>query len=179
MEAKILEEIKDNFGANDEEKHKVLGMEEVKKLVYLHGALCEALRLFPPVPIERKQAVKSDTLPSGHHVNPNTNILLFTYAMGRFEEIWGKDCLEFKPEIWISEKGGIVYVPSYKFISFNAGPRTCLGKDLSFVQMKMVTSAILRNYRVQVVEGHLVTLSHSIVLLMKYGLKVRITKREA
>ncbi|MED6220903.1 hypothetical protein PIB30_049227, partial [Stylosanthes scabra] len=171
VEAKILEEIEENFGIADREKCEILGMEEVKKLIYLHGALCEGLRLFPPVPIERKKPLKCDTLPSGHHVNPNTTILLFTYAMGRFEEIWGKDCLEFKPERWISEKGEIIYVSSYKFISFNAGPRTCLGKDLSFLQMKMVASTILRNYCIQVVENHSTMPAHSIVLLMKHGLK--------
>ncbi|TKY50475.1 Alkane hydroxylase MAH1 [Spatholobus suberectus] len=175
VEAKILEEIKDNSKGND---GGVLGMEEVKKLVYLHGALCEALRLFPPVPIERKQVIKADTLPSGHRVDPNTMILFSLYAMGRFEEIWGKDCLEFKPERWVSERGEVVYAPSYKFISFNAGPRICLGKDLAFLQMKIVAATILRNYRFQVVEGHLATPSHSIILLMKNGLKVRITKRE-
>ncbi|XP_057760800.1 alkane hydroxylase MAH1-like [Arachis stenosperma] len=178
VEAKILEEIEKVFGADVGKKREILGMEDVKKLVYLHGALCEGLRLFPPVPIERKQSLKRDTLPSGHCVNPNSIILLFTYAMGRFEEIWGKDCLEFKPERWISEKGETIHVPSYKFISFNAGPRTCLGKDLSFFQMKMVASTILRNYRIQVVENHPTIPAHSIVLLMKHGLKVMITKRQ-
>ncbi|MED6183968.1 hypothetical protein PIB30_042838 [Stylosanthes scabra] len=179
VEAKILEEIKKNFGANnDDMKHKILSIEEVKKLVYLHGAFCESLRLFPPIPFESKQAINGDVLPSGHHVRPNTTILLSLFSMGRFEEIWGKDCLEFKPERWISEKGGIIHVPSYKFISFNAGPRTCLGKDLSFIQLKMVAAAILCNYCIQVVEGHEAIPSLSIVLLMKGGLKVRITKRE-
>ncbi|MED6183966.1 hypothetical protein PIB30_042836, partial [Stylosanthes scabra] len=180
VESKILEEIKENFGANNDYdmKHNVLSIEEVKKLVYLHGALCESLRLFPPIPFESKQAINYDKLPSGHDVSPNTTILLSLYSMGRFEEIWGKDCLEFKPERWISEKGGIIHVPSYKFISFNAGPRTCLGKDLSFMQMKMVVAAILSNYCIQVVEGHEAIPSLSIVLLMKGGLKVRITKRE-
>ncbi|TKY50478.1 Alkane hydroxylase MAH1 [Spatholobus suberectus] len=178
VEAKILEEIKEKFGTNQKSSLGVLRVEEVKKLVYLHGAICEALRLFPPIPFERKQAIKADMLPSGHRVNPSTMILFFLYAMGRFEEIWGKDCLEFKPERWISQKGGIVYVPSYKFIAFNAGPRTCLGKDLSFFQIKMVAAAILRNYRVQLVEGYVATPSLSIVLLMKDGLKVKITKRE-
>ncbi|KAI4323414.1 hypothetical protein L6164_023022 [Bauhinia variegata] len=110
-------------------------------------------------------------------MSPKEMILISLYAMGRSEEIWGKDCLEFKPERWISEKGSIAYVPSYKFISFNAGPRTCLGKDLSFIQVKMVVSAILWNYRIHVVEGHPISPSISIVLPMKYGLKVRITKR--
>ncbi|KAK7381437.1 hypothetical protein VNO78_34125 [Psophocarpus tetragonolobus] len=179
VEAKILEEIKQQFGG-EEEGNKLghIGIKEAKKLVYLHGAICEALRLYPPIPFESKQAIKADMLPSGHRVHASTKIFLFLYAMGRFEETWGKDCLEFKPERWISEKGGLVYVPSYKFIAFNAGPRTCLGKDLSFFQMKIVAVAILRNYRVQVVEGYVATPSPSIVLLMKDGLKVRITERE-
>ncbi|MED6151693.1 hypothetical protein PIB30_084822 [Stylosanthes scabra] len=154
-------------------------MAEVKKLVYLHGALCETLRLFPPIPLERKQPIKADILPSGHLVDSSTNIIFFFYAMGKSEEIWGKDCLEFKPERWISEKGEIVHIPSYKFISFNAGSRTCLGKDMSFIQMKMVTSAILRYYCVEMMEDHpQVIPSLSITLLMKNGLKVKITRRE-
>ncbi|KAK7316475.1 hypothetical protein VNO77_35533 [Canavalia gladiata] len=177
VEAKILEEIKHNFGGK-EHKVGVLSVEALKKMVYLHGAICEALRLYPPVPFELKQAIDADKLPSGHSVNPNTKILFSFYAMGRSEEIWGKDCLEFKPERWISERGGIVYVPSYKFIAFNSGPRTCLGKDLSFIQLKMVATAILQNYCVHVVEGHVATPSLSIILLMKDGLKVRITRRE-
>ncbi|CAJ1946607.1 unnamed protein product [Sphenostylis stenocarpa] len=177
VEAKILQEINEMFG-NNEKTPGVLNVEEVKKLVYLHGAICEALRLFPPIPFERKQALEADVLPSGHAVNPSTIILFCLYSMGRFEEIWGEDCMEFKPERWISHKGGNVYVPSYKFIAFNAGPRICLGKDSSFIQIKMVATAILQKYRVQVVEGHDASPNLSIVLLMKNGLKVRITKRE-
>ncbi|CAI8585115.1 unnamed protein product [Vicia faba] len=176
VEAKILEEIKENFGTINIEKK--LGVDDVKKLIYLHGAICEAVRLFPPIPFATKQAIKADILPSGHIVNPNTTILFSMYSMGRFEDVWGKDCLEFKPERWISKRGSIVYEPSYKFISFNAGPRTCLGKDLSFIQIKMVTVAILCKYHIQVVKGHVPILNHSIVLLMKNGLKVRLAKRE-
>ncbi|KAK7381433.1 hypothetical protein VNO78_34118 [Psophocarpus tetragonolobus] len=174
VEAKIVAEMKDKLGSSEENS----GVEEVKKLVYLHGALCEALRLYPPIPFERKQALKADMLPSGHGVNPGTNIVLCLYAMGRFEQVWGKDCMEFKPERWISDKGGLIYVPSYKFIAFNSGPRTCLGKDSSFIQMKMVATAILRKYRVQVLQGYVATPTLSIVLLIKDGLKVQITKRE-
>ncbi|WJX70191.1 hypothetical protein P8452_54325 [Trifolium repens] len=134
--------------------------------------------LFPPIPFERKEAVTPDILPSGHHVNPNTMILFSLYAMGRDKDIWGEDYLEFKPERWISERGGIVYAPSYKFFSFNAGPRTCLGRDLAFIQVKMIAASILWNYCVHVVDVNQVTPNLSIVLLMKHGLKVKITKRE-
>jgi cytochrome P450 len=82
-------------------------MEGLKKLVYLHGALCETLRLYPPVPLEHKSSLKPDVLPSGHKIKSNTMILNSLYSIGRVEEIWGEDCLEFKPERWISKEGGI------------------------------------------------------------------------
>ncbi|WRX13466.1 Cytochrome P450 - like 10 [Theobroma cacao] len=72
--------------------------------------------------------------------------------MGRTEEIWGKDCSEFKPERWTSERGDLIPVPSYKFIPFSAGPRVCLGKDLSFKQMKTVAINVLWNSQVEVLE---------------------------
>ncbi|GMY13276.1 alkane hydroxylase MAH1-like isoform X1 [Fagus crenata] len=176
VEDKILEEIK-KYMLDHNGKWRVLNINELSKLVYLHGALCETLRLFPSVPFEHKCAVQSDKLPSGHDISPNTKILFSLYSMGRMESIWGKDCLEFKPERWISERGRILHVPSFKFIAFNAGPRTCLGKEMAFIQMKIIVSAIIWNYHVQVVEGHPVSPGISIILQMKHGLKVRISKR--
>lgn len=97
--------------------------------------------------------------------------------MGRMKQIWGKDRFEFKPERWISDKGHILHVPSCKFIAFNAGPRSCLGKDISIVQMKMVAAAMLWKFHIQVVEGHSVTPRVSIVLRMEHGFKVKVSKR--
>ncbi|XP_075671245.1 alkane hydroxylase MAH1-like [Castanea sativa] len=174
VEAKILEEIKAHLL---DEVWRVLGVDEQSKLVYLHGAICESLRLFPPIPFDHKCAVQADILPSGHHIRSNMRLIYSLYSMGRMESIWGEDCLEFKPERWISEQGGIVHVPSFKFIAFNAGARTCLGKDISFMQMKMIAIAIIWNYHIHVVEGHPISPSISVVLHMKHGLKVRLRKR--
>jgi cytochrome P450 len=85
--------------------------------------------------------------------------------------------LEFKPERWISDRGQIIKVPSYKFIAFNAGPRSCIGKEMTIVQMKMVAVALLWKFQIQVVEGHSVTLRASSIIHMKHGLKVKVSKR--
>ncbi|XP_015866209.3 alkane hydroxylase MAH1-like [Ziziphus jujuba] len=180
VETKILEEMKEKLQVvkHEDDDHIIsLGAEEVRKLVYLHAALCETLRLYPPVPINHKCPTQADTLPSGHHIKANQRILFSFYSMGRREEIWGKDCSEFKPERWISDDGGIVYVPSYKFTAFNTGPRTCLGKDMGFIQMKMIAASILWNYQVKAVEEHPVIPNTSIILYMQHGLKVRVSKR--
>lgn len=142
--------------------------------MYLHGGICEALRLYPPVAFEHKSPVKADVLPSGHAVDEQARIILSFYSMGRMEGIWGEDCLEFRPERWFSGRGGIRREPSYKFPAFNAGPRTCLGKEMGIIQMKMVVIAVVCHYRVELVKGHKVCPSDSIILQMKYGLKVRL-----
>ncbi|KAM3288507.1 alkane hydroxylase MAH1 [Capsicum chacoense] len=176
VEKRIREEIQQQLHLKDDENLKFLKIEETRKLVYLHGALCETLRLFPPVAIEHKIPLEFDILPSGHRVNPNMRIILSFYTMGRMESIWGKDCLEFKPERWISERGRIKHEPSFKFPAFNAGPRTCIGKEMAFIQMKIAAATIIYNYHIQV-KDQVIFPSASVIAQMKHGLKVRLIKR--
>ncbi|KAF7055943.1 hypothetical protein CFC21_063410 [Triticum aestivum] len=153
--------------------------DELGRLTYLHAALCESLRLYPPVPMEHKGVVAAEALPSGHEVRPGDKVMVSLYAMGRMEAVWGKDCREFRPERWIGEDGKARYVPSYKFVSFNSGPRTCLGKDMAFVQLKAVAAAVVRNFEVEAVPGHAVEPKISIILHIKNGFKARIKRRHA
>uniref|UniRef100_A0A7N0RFU3 Cytochrome P450 n=1 Tax=Kalanchoe fedtschenkoi TaxID=63787 RepID=A0A7N0RFU3_KALFE len=148
---------------------------ELNKLVYLHATLCETLRLYPPVPINRKASIKPDTLPSGHQVNQETEILLSIYTMGRMHEIWGADASAFNPDRWISDKGKIIDVPSYKFNTFRAGPRTCVGKDLAFMELKIAAAAIIWSYDLHVVTGG--QSASSLALHMEHGLKVNVTTK--
>jgi len=161
----------------EDESLKFFTKEESRKLIYLHGALCETLRLFPSVSLEHKVPLDHDILPSGHRVSPKTRMILPFYVMGRMETLWGKDCLEFKPERWISERGGIKHEPSFKFPAFNAGPRTCLGKEMAFVQMKIVAAAIIHNYNIQVVEPENVYPTTSIIMQVENGLMVKVVKK--
>ncbi|XP_027077297.2 alkane hydroxylase MAH1 [Coffea arabica] len=177
---KIREELKSVIQVNEEaENFRLFKVDELKNLVYIHAALCESMRLYPPVPFQHKFPLQPDTLPSGHRVHPKIKVIFSLYAMGRMKFIWGKDSWEFKPERWISERGTIKHEPSYKFLAFNAGPRTCLGKEVAFTQMKAVAAAMIHNYNVEMVEGHPVVPNLSVILYMKHGLKVRVSKRWA
>ncbi|KAJ6990767.1 hypothetical protein NC653_019117 [Populus alba x Populus x berolinensis] len=112
VEARIREELQSIIPDKEaKDQWRLFHTEELKNLVYLQAALFETLRLYPAVP---------DILPSGHHVNPKMNIMFLPYAMGRMTSIWGEDRLEFKPERFISERGGMKHVPTNKFIAFNS-----------------------------------------------------------
>lgn len=179
VESKIMTELElSSAAAAGRRRRVVFTVEEAKKMVYIHGAVLEALRLYPPVPFQHKEALNEGILPTGHFVKPEMKVMISLYAMGRMESIWGKDCLEFKPERWISGGGGAIrHEPSYKFLAFNAGPRTCLGKAVALGQIKAVAATLIYNYRVRVAEGHLVAPNCSVVLYMRHGLKVEVSDR--
>ncbi|KAI3696030.1 hypothetical protein L1987_79039 [Smallanthus sonchifolius] len=173
-EEKIREELVTQLNKEMGWKCNDLRAIELSNLVYLHGGLCEALRLYPAVPFQHNAPVQPDMLPSGYQVDRNTSLILCFYVMGRMESVWGKDCLKFKPERWFATGGGIEHQPSYKFHAFNAGPRTCLGKQMSFTQMKIVAATIIYHYHVELVKGHPILPSNSVILEIKNGLKVRL-----
>uniref|UniRef100_A0A6M2ED84 Uncharacterized protein n=1 Tax=Populus davidiana TaxID=266767 RepID=A0A6M2ED84_9ROSI len=156
-----------------------LGFEEGDSLIYLKAALSETLRLYPSVPQDSKHVVADDVLPDGTFVPAGSSVTYSIYASGRMKTTWGEDCLEFKPERWLSSDGKkFIMHDSYKFVAFNAGPRICLGKDLAYLQMKSVAAAVLLRHRLSVVQGHKVEQKMSLTLFMKHGLKVNVHKRD-
>ncbi|CAH8369376.1 unnamed protein product [Eruca vesicaria subsp. sativa] len=180
VEDKIRNEINANLPEGSQERpiwSAIERREFLNKLVYLHAALYETMRLYPPLPFERKTSVKSDVLPSGHKVDANSNVIFLIYALGRMRSVWGEDALEFKPERWVSETGELRHEPSSKFLVFNTGPRTCSGKHLAMVTMKTTVVEILQHYDVKLVKGHKIKPKAHLNLLMRYGLRVTLTKR--
>jgi len=158
--------------------------DELKKLNYLHAALSESLRLFPPVPINSRLALAEDILPDGTYVGKGWFADYSAYAMGRMEKLWGPDCKEFKPERWLYDDG--VFQPSdqYKFPVFHCGPRMCLGKEMAYVQMKSIAAAVMYEFEIEAIDGggDAKKMLHppytlSLLLKMKGGLHVRMKRR--
>lgn len=178
VEREILDEIAEKTGA-------LLAVyEETKDMVYTHASLCESMRLYPPVPVDTKEATVDDILPDGTRVRKGTRVVYHPYAMGRLPELWGSDWPEFRPERWLAEgngggKWGFVGRDPYEYPVFQAGPRICLGKEMAFLQMKRVAAAVLGRFRVvpAMEKGAKPAYSADLTSKMKDGFPVRIQER--
>ncbi|KAL8556777.1 hypothetical protein ACS0TY_004298 [Phlomoides rotata] len=156
-----------------------LVFEEVDRLIYLKAALSETLRLYPSVPQDSKHVISDDVLPDGTFVPSGSNITYSIYSAGRMKFIWGDDCIEFKPERWLSEdETKFEAKDQFKFVAFNAGPRICLGKDLAYLQMKSIAAAVVLRHRLSLAAAHKVEQKISLTLFMKDGLKVNVHSRD-
>ncbi|KAJ4896878.1 Cytochrome P450 94B3 [Raphanus sativus] len=155
-----------------------LGFEDLKEMSYMKACLCEAMRLYPPVSWDSKHAANDDVLPDGTRVKKGDKVTYFPYGMGRMENLWGKDCEEFKPNRWFDSEPVLKPVSPFKFPVFQAGPRVCVGKEMAFMQMKYVVGSVLSRFEIIPVSKHKPVFVPLLTAHMAGGLKVKIKRRE-
>ncbi|KAK4404722.1 cytochrome [Sesamum angolense] len=149
VEERILQELENIRRQNGKSIGEIYSFDELREMHYLHAAISETMRLYPPVPVDTKACKEDDILPDGTVIGKNWFISYHTYAMGRMESIWGEDCCEFKPERWI-ENGICKQESPFKYPVFHAGPRMCLGKDMAYIQMKSIAASVLERFGMDV-----------------------------
>ncbi|XP_068659861.1 cytochrome P450 CYP94D108-like [Aristolochia californica] len=177
VENNILKEIKTVRTLHPTSFGETFSFDQLREMQYLHAAISEAMRLYPPVPVDTRECLNDDMLPDGTFIRKGWFITYFTYSMGRLERLWGPDCLSYKPERWL-ENGVYRAESQFKFPVFHAGPRTCLGKEMAYIQMKSIAACVIERFEVEVLEKE----KHpeyelSLTLRMKGGLPVRVRRR--
>jgi cytochrome P450 len=120
-----------------------LSYEAIDSLAYLDAVFTEVLRLYPSVPKNPKCVCRDDVLPDGTPVRAGSYVMYIPYVMARLPELWGPDPEKFDPERHLQGR----HRPSpYLWPAFQAGPRTCLGQKLAYMEAKAVLCALLANF---------------------------------
>lgn len=170
---KILEELR--LIRASQEHGKSFTLDSIREMHYLHAAISESMRLYPPVSLLTRECKADDTLPDGTEVKKGWMVMYSPMAMGRMRRLWGEDCAEFRPERWLVDG---VFRPRnpFEYPVFHSGPRMCLGKEMAYVQMKAVAASILERLEMEVVEERGRHEIH-VTLRMEGGLPVRVRER--
>ncbi|KAF7813181.1 cytokinin hydroxylase-like [Senna tora] len=105
----------------------------------------EVLRLYPPAPNVQRQA-REDIKVGENLIVPNgTNLWIDVVAMHHDPELWGPDVNEFRPERFRDDpNGGCRHKMGY--LPFGFGGRMCVGRNLTFMEYKIVLSLLLSRF---------------------------------
>ncbi|KAK1429192.1 hypothetical protein QVD17_11396 [Tagetes erecta] len=156
---------------------KAPSFEDLKDLHYLHAALHESMRLYPPVQFDSKFVKHDDVLPDGSFVKRGSRVTYHTYAMGRMERIWGSDSLEFRPERWI-RNGEFKSESVFKYPVYQGGVRMCLGKEMSLVEMKCVALCLIRRFDVRVMDVDRLRFAPGLTATVHGGVRAVVRRRD-
>ncbi|KAL6867578.1 hypothetical protein ACP4OV_015602 [Aristida adscensionis] len=149
-------------------------LDELREMHYVHAAITESMRLYPPVPLITLRAAADDVLPDGTAVGAGWFVGYSSYAMGRMVAVWGEDALQYRPERWLDAAARFRPESPFRFAAFHAGPRQCLGKEMAYIQMKCVVACVVEERDVEVDGAYRPQQAASLTLRMRDGLPVTV-----
>lgn len=126
---------------------KVPDYEAVRNLPYLEAVINETLRIHSPSGIGLPRQIPAGS-PGvhirGHYFPAGTVLSVPTYSIHHSRDVWGEDADEFRPERWAD----VTPRQRNAFIPFSYGPRSCVGRNVAEMEMKMIAATWLRRYDV-------------------------------
>ncbi|KAK3377285.1 cytochrome P450 [Lasiosphaeria ovina] len=133
---------------------------DICRMPYLAQVVRESLRLYPPVAMNVRQAVRTTVLPTGGGRDGRSPVLvrrgecagMSAYITARRTNVFGPDAREFRPERWDSPKEGGDGEELQRcldaFVAFSAGPRRCIGEDFALMEVSYVVVALCQAFPV-------------------------------
>ncbi len=145
----------------------------MSKLKLSREVFREALRLYPPVPMMVREASCPEHF-RDREVPTGSQLVLSPWHLHRHERLWDNPD-GFDPNRWQTENGQKCQRDAY--MPFSAGARVCTGAGFAMVEGVLILSRILRDYRVEAVEGRVPRPVAHLTVRAADGIWLRLSRR--
>ena len=146
----------------------------IKGLAYLDAVINESMRLTPPVPRTVRIASKSSYI-DGLYVPKGTLLPISNRSINMDPDVWGADADDFKPERWFNlpEK----YDRTFSMITFIAGAHACIGRTMSYLEMKAVICILVSTFRFEPISKEQSPIMDTLITMKPQGgLPLKVSK---
>ncbi|KAJ5619145.1 hypothetical protein N7510_003129 [Penicillium lagena] len=146
--AKVQAEI-DSAAYNKKLSDPLSYRESVTHLPYLGAVLKEAMRLHPSVGlILEREVPKGGVSICGKHIPGGTIVGINAWVLHRNSQIF-PDPDSFIPERWLESPPEKLKEMEQSFFTFGSGSRTCIGKNISLMEMHKIIPQLLREFEIR------------------------------
>ncbi len=123
---------------------------ESQKLPYLDACIQESLRVHPAAGLILERVVPPQGIEiCGRFVPGGTIVGCNAWVLHRRPEVFGQDVDSFRPERWIEASPEQLKEMKATMLTFGAGARTCLGKNISLLELYKLVPTFLRNFEIE------------------------------
>jgi len=161
---------------------KALDYDSLKELKFIDACLEETLRLYPPVPWYRRQAISDHTIAFGEGssrkqilVPKGTCVSVNAFLLHREPKHWGPDAERFIPHRFLERTKR----PVCAYMPFGAGPRACIGQNFAKLEAKVQLAAIVSRFKMDLTPGQKVVPDLNLTLRPRSGITALVTHRQA
>jgi cytochrome P450 len=145
----------------------------LSRLPLTRAVLRETLRLYPPVPMMVREAVRSERF-RDRPVPKGAQIVLSPWHLHRHERLW-PDPDGFDPARWLdgraTEPARAAYIP------FSAGPRVCPGAGFAMAEGVLLLGLLTRAFRFAPTPGPLPVPQAQLTVRARDGIRLSVARR--
>jgi len=124
-----------------------LTIEQLDRLDYLDACAQEALRLKPPTPFIPLEALCDSVI--GDVQVPQGTLVWCVMRHDSMDEQHVPHASQFQPERWLRQDG--TAIDKHVSMPFGAGPRTCSGRYLALLEIKLACAMLLASFDIDTV----------------------------
>lgn len=153
VQAELRKELQESLA--DPEVPDVVTNDMLEKLPYLGAVVQESMRLHPTAPKMPRETTKNVVL-NGHSIPKGTELLMAPLVCNLAAESWGTDARNFVPDRWLSEsakKADNTTRPPFSNMTFNAGPRHCIGQRFAESEIRAVIACLILRFELESAMG--------------------------
>ncbi|KAF2738694.1 pisatin demethylase [Polyplosphaeria fusca] len=150
--AKLMQELDDAVahGTIEPRANKTVSWAESQKLPYLDAVIQESFRLHPAAGLILERIVPNQGMDVlGTFVPGGTIVGCNAWVLHRRPEVFGADVDVFRPERWIEASGAQQKEMRGTMFQFGAGARTCIGKNVSLLEVYKLVPSFLRRFEIE------------------------------
>ena len=149
--SKLQQEVDENFPMSGVKAlEDPIDYTKAQTLPYLHACLQETSRIHPAAGFNTERVVDPrGAIICGERIPGGTVVGCSSWVLHRNKEIFGEDVESYRPERWLGDVNDVKEMNRTMF-QFGQGNFSCIGKNISILEMTKVVAAIIRAFDVSV-----------------------------
>ncbi|KAL4878833.1 cytochrome P450 [Aspergillus karnatakaensis] len=145
---KVLAEL-DDADRDERLSSPIAYRESMTHLPYLGAVIKEAMRLHPSVGLMLERHVPQEGVTvCGRHIPAGTTVGINAWVLQHDPKVF-PDPESFVPERWLKSTPEKLKEMEQSFFAFGAGSRTCMGKNISLIEMHKIIPQLLRDFTIR------------------------------
>jgi cytochrome P450 len=171
---RMYDELQSVLGDSESSGSRTPDVRDVPKLVYTEKVLRESMRLYPPAWTIGRQAI-NDYKVDKYVIPAGSIILMSQYVMHRNQNYYSDPDI-FYPDRWTKEAK--LQMPRFSYFPFGGGIRSCVGEPFAWLEGILLLATICKQWKMHHDANHKVELKPLITLRPKYGMRMKLERRE-